>query len=73
VGMSFSSDNDAIAFVNDLQDKCPDQQLLLSGHHLIQLKDAGKLGESIMVFRDIPELIDFVNVNSGQPFMRKMA
>ena len=73
VGMNFSSDKDALAFVSELKGHCPDQKILLSGTHMLHLKMEEKLDEEFMVFKDITELVEFVNENSDQPFMRKMA
>ncbi len=73
VGMSFSSDKDALAFVSELKDHCPDQKILLSGTHMLQLKEEEKLDRELIVFKGITELVEFVNENSDQPFMRKMA
>ena len=73
VGMNFSSDKDAKEFIVELKSNCPDQKILLSGKHMVQMAEEGVMDEDITVFQDISELIDFVNDNSDQPFMRKMA
>jgi len=73
VAMNFPTQTDAIHFLEDLKEQCPDQEILLSGQHIIELKENGKLPENILVFSNIPELIEFVDANSEQPFMRKMA
>ncbi len=73
VAMNFPTEVDILHFLDELKEQCPDQDILLSGQHLIALKDKGKLPENIIVFSNIPELIEFVDANSEQPFMRKMA
>ena len=73
VGMNFASDKDALSFISDLKEQCPDQKILLSGKHMLQLEEEGKMDEDIVIFKDVTHLVDFVNEHSDQPFMRKMA
>lgn len=73
VTMNFPTETDALHFLDELKEQCPDQEILLSGQQIIALKDKGELPENIIVFSNIPELMEFVDANSEQPFMRKMA
>ncbi len=73
VAMNFPTETDALHFIDELKEQCPDQDILLSGLQIITLKEKDEIPENIIVFSNIPELIEFVDANSEQPFMRKMA
>jgi len=64
---SYPSKEEVDQYLGELQKKCPNAKILVSGYQVVNHK--GKIDESVEVFDTIPSLIDFVDKNSEQPFM----
>ena len=64
---SYPSNQEILAFINNLQDICQDSQLLLSGYQAITRK--GDIDPSIPVFSDMKEFIAFLEERSPKPFV----
>ncbi|GAB4407933.1 MAG: MerR family transcriptional regulator [Bacteroidia bacterium] len=57
----------AISYVKEIERFAGDARILLSGYQIIEIKK--HLPPSVMVFNNVPELIDFVTENSQLPFV----
>ncbi len=64
---SYPSREELDQYLGELQKKCPNAKILVSGYQVVNYK--GKIDENVEVFESIPSLIGFVDKNSEHPFM----
>lgn len=70
---SFPSENEAVVYLKDLVTQCPNQEILVSGYHAMLMDESHSLPKGVRICKSVSDLISFVDDNSEQPFIRKMA
>lgn len=64
---SYPSKDEVSQYLDELKKKCPNSTILLSGYQMLSYK--GEIPENVVVFNDMPSLIEFVDQHSEQPFL----
>ena len=66
---SYPSKEEIPAYLEELSKKCPKSTIMVTGFQVVGLKKKEKLPPSVEIFMNIPQLIQFVDQRSEQPFM----